>query len=403
MKKHSDIRAGNTNSLILLIMLVIITTLLSFFAWESYKDIEVVKIGNPEGPIKPSDSMKNLDQEMKEIQEKIDALKQHRDDLEDVYLERASALSAYNIQVVDGNVIGDEKSNQLWLAFTNLLVAYQERSLAVWDKGENKAERIAFEEMNNIIASMRDSTDDILNKINDEEDAFNTTQDRLNEEKDELDDADNKMTRAHNDREARLKSEKLGLETDIRELLELELTWLTEVQEDGELLEAAEAGDYAVINLGSEHSCVAGLRFEIFNIEKGMHVTKGFAEVIEVGPRTSSCRILRESQSSRRPITNGDKIGNPVFSPNKPRTFVLAGEFQRYNAEDIANFIRQTGGIVRKVLGPQDSVGPNDDFIIAGKDADLHLNQAREFHVIAMTEDYLLDFVQTTFSTAQVD
>lgn len=181
-------------------------------------------------------------------------------------------------------------------------------------------------------------------------------------------------------------------EDSIRSLLEIELRWLTELQPDGKIMETIINDGTVIIDLGSRDKIFAGLLFDVFAHEQGRYVAKGSVEVVDVQGSVATCRVLNEIDGHRRPIAIGDYVGNPVYSAKKPPVFVLSGEFKNYNTDDLASFIRATGGIVSETLRP------GCDYLVAGERSEKTQDVAREYQLVAMTEEQLLKYVQPTFS-----
>jgi hypothetical protein len=182
------------------------------------------------------------------------------------------------------------------------------------------------------------------------------------------------------------------LEDEIRKLLELDLRWLTEVEPVGRLMVVEDRSKRVIIDIGTDDRVFAGLLFEVFSWDKGFYVEKGMIEVIEVQDSIAICRILSQNDPRLHPIAREDRIGNPTFNPRRPNTFVVAGEFNRYNRSDIEQFIRRSGG----VIVPQ--VGPGVDFLVAGERSDREQAQAREYKILGMKEEQLLKYVLPLFS-----
>ncbi len=111
----------------------------------------------------------------------------------------------------------------------------------------------------------------------------------------------------------------------------------------------------------------------------------------EIGDNISKGRIIEEVDPRHLALHPGDQAGNPVFNPRNPKVFVLAGEFKLFNRSDLENFIRETGGIVRS------EIGPGVDFLVAGDRSEGVQDRAREFRLLAMYEDTLVRFLNTTF------
>ncbi len=148
-----------------------------------------------------------------------------------------------------------------------------------------------------------------------------------------------------------------------------------------------------IINLGLKDKVFPGLLFEVFQYERGKYRVKGLVEVVEVRNSISLCRVLEVTDRKSWPLAKDDYIGNPVFSPDRPKAFVVAGDFVRFNRTDIENFIRQTGATVRERLSP------GTDFLVVpsveykGREMD----RAREFQVVAIDEERVLRFLRTEF------
>ena len=75
-----------------------------------------------------------------------------------------------------------------------------------------------------------------------------------------------------------------------------------------------------------------------------------------------------------------------------PRSCTKTPEFMHYNKSDIEGFIRATGGVVAEELGP------NCAFLVAGERSEIEQASARQFQILALKEDTLLNFVQKSFA-----
>ena len=51
--------------------------------------------------------------------------------------------------------------------------------------------------------------------------------------------------------------------------------------------------------------------------------------------------ILEQKDRRLHPLAKDDRIGNPTFNPRRPKTFVVAGEFERFNKADLESFIQK--------------------------------------------------------------
>jgi hypothetical protein len=112
-----------------------------------------------------------------------------------------------------------------------------------------------------------------------------------------------------------------------------------------------------------------------YDLPKG----KGSIEVISVGSdHTSQCRIIHTEPGQT--ISQGDIIANLVYDRNIKFNFVVYGDFDLANsnasirandAPVIRRLIEQWGGRVQPILDkdhPADSVTPETDFVVVGKE-----------------------------------
>lgn len=230
---------------------------------------------------------------------------------------------------------------------------------------------------------------DVTKRISDDEALFTKDHDDLTKRLDDINAAREKTEKQHREDYGRRATNISKLEDDIGKLLELELKWVTEIEADGKIEETA--ANQVIIDLGTRDKVFPGLLFSVFNHEKGRYIDKGMVETIEVRDGIAVCRVLKQNDPKTFPIGRGDLVGNPVFDAKAPKTFFVAGEFKHYNKEDIEQFIRSTGGVVATALGP------NCDFLVCGERSDPERAAARQFQILAMTEDQALSFVQKTF------
>ena len=201
---------------------------------------------------------------------------------------------------------------------------------------------------------------------------------------------------AFRQRLSELATRKAQLDDRIRELLNLELSWVEELLPDGEVLRTTIGTPYIVINLGSNNGVFNGLRFQIFQYQRGRQVVKGMCEVIDTKQTIATCRVITENESQRNPIAGGDIVANPIFDQQRQLSFFLAGDFTKFNRSDLATFIHQTGGRV------VDTLQPGVDYLVVGEGSqtrsEIARDTAREFRIEAIKETQLVDFVQTTFA-----
>jgi hypothetical protein len=199
---------------------------------------------------------------------------------------------------------------------------------------------------------------------------------------------------------------------------------------DGEIKTVA--GNQCFINLGQGDQISVGMTFEVYDPNKGIPPLgdgtstpeptrrtvkaaamaaatgstasktedkyeyelpkgKGSIEVISVGSdHTSQCRIIHTEQGQT--ISQGDIIANLVYDRNIKFNFVVYGDFDLANsnasirandAPVIRRLIDQWGGRVQPILDkdhPAESVTPETDFVIIGKEPILPNFSAEELN-----------------------
>jgi len=253
-------------------------------------------------------------------------------------------------------------------------------------------ERQTFPALEEAISKRQTEQQQVMQHAQEQEQQFNTDVEALGAQQEDLNTKRDQAQRQRRE-EFSKKATNIGqLEDKIRDLLELELRWMTEIDPDGEVLETGVDKGFVVVDIGKANKVFPGLIFADFQYEKGRYHEKGMLEVIEVETHIATCRVIAEYDARHYPIAKSDKVGNPVFDEKSPKVFVLAGEFENYNKADLEEFIRKTGGVVR------DKLSPGVDFLVAGNRSDKQQDNAREYQVLAMKEEQLLRFLQTTFA-----
>jgi hypothetical protein len=247
--------------------------------------------------------------------------------------------------------------------------------------------RQKFPKLDESVNKRRDELNAVLKKINDQDAQLQEDTKRLSDQTDLLNKSQAAAEKVNREEKSRRDTQIGQLEDKIRHLLEIELHWLKDLDPEGQILEVTPDSPHVVINLGSSDHVVPGLVFEVFQYDHGRYLEKGLIEVVQTQPQISTCRVLNVIDPKRSPLSKDDYIGNPVFSTSRPKVFVVSGEFKTHNREDLENFIRQTGGIVR------DSLSPGVDYLVAGKGSEHVQQNARDYLIQAMTEDQLLKYV----------
>ena len=190
-------------------------------------------------------------------------------------------------------------------------------------------------------------------------------------------------------------SERVKLDARIVEL-EARVQFLTqqvdlasrEMRPDGKLVaaEAAQAG-YVVIDRGFKHNLRKGTFFTVFAPRAGKLVLKGEIEVVKVDDRLSTCRVIREN-SPNDPFVNGDLIHNPVWDPDRVKSFAIRGDFRRFSKAEITRFIEEGGGRV------DSEMKAGTDYLVAGAAAEQATDLAVKLGVSILSEDQLIEFIR---------
>lgn len=260
------------------------------------------------------------------------------------------------------------------------------RSVAseAWQKAPNIEE---------VIAKRQDQLAGLHKKLSDADADYKTHSERLTAQKEALIKTTEENGKKYNE-EISTRLTNIGKrEVEIRKLLELDLRWLTELEPLGRILECNANNPRVIVNLGSKDQVMPGLLLEVFQYERGKYRAKGLVEVVEVRSAISLCRVLEVQDRKTWPLAENDFVGNPVFNPERPKSFVVAGDFTRFNRTDIESFIRQTGATVRERLSP------GTDYLVVPSASYMgrEIDRAREFQVVAMDEERILRFLRTEF------
>ncbi|MBA3699095.1 MAG: hypothetical protein H0W78_09590 [Planctomycetes bacterium] len=298
-----------------------------------------------------------------------------------------AGIATHDQTEIDGKPLADSS----W-ALTRTLIATSQKDTASLKAEHESPIRQKFEKLDQAVANRQDELQAVLKRINDQEGAFREDQERLNAQVETLGAEKEKAEKSNREDYSRRATRIGQLEDRIRDLLELELRWLTDLEPEGRLLEVNPTSPHVIINLGSSDRVVPGLIFEVFQYDRGKYVEKGMIEVVQTQAQIATCRVLNVKDARKMPLSQNDYIGNPVFSTRRPKVFVVSGEFKTHNKEDLEMFIRQTGGIVREKLSP------GVDILVAGERSDKDQDNAREYAVHAMTEEQLLKYIRRDYA-----
>lgn len=257
-------------------------------------------------------------------------------------------------------------------------------------KEADAADRKRPSALEDAVKKRQDELNEALRRISDQEAAFNRDRDELTKKLDELAAAKDKVEKEQRQAYSTRATRVAQLEDRIRELLNLQLRRIDELDPDGRVLEVA--GSLAIIDLGSQDRIVAGMRFAISAMTKGRQVEKGLLEVVQASASIATCRILATTDARRLPISPGDAVANPAYDRRHAPVFFLAGEFKRFSKQDIASFIHAAGGTVAERLGP------DCEFLVTGERSEREQAAARQYSILAMDEAFLLRFLPPAYA-----
>jgi hypothetical protein len=148
---------------------------------------------------------------------------------------------------------------------------------------------------------------------------------------------------------------------------------------DGQIVRVPGNGQ-CFIDIGRGDQVVAGMTFEVYDKTRGippagdptndnnLPVGKASIEVIEPGPSSSLCRVIRLNYGEA--LAEGDLIVNLVYDRNTKYNFVVYGNFDLdqngvatpQDAEVIKRLVTQWGGNVVS------DINVNTDFVVLGKE-----------------------------------
>ena len=384
----------------ILVILVVSALFFTFLVINESNQITEMKEGGEDarGETVPALLSKVTDLKIK-IRESENAIELRKRELRRADLELAKSrylmvgdkvvagIATHDQPEIDGKALPES----MW-ALTRTLIATAQKDTEALKTEHESPIRQKFEKLDQAVANRQDELQAVLKRINEQEGAFREDQDRLNAQVETLGVEKEKSEKANRDDSNLRATRILQLEDRIRDLLELELRWLTDLEPEGRLLEVNPTSPHVIINLGASDRVVPGLIFEVFQYERGNYVEKGMIEVVQTQAQIATCRVLSVKDSRKMPLSQNDYIGNPVFSTRRPKVFVVSGEFKTHNKDDLEMFIRQTGGIVREKLSP------GVDILVAGDRSEKDQDSAREYAVHAMTEEQLLKYIRRDYA-----
>jgi len=150
---------------------------------------------------------------------------------------------------------------------------------------------------------------------------------------------------------------------------------------DGEIIQIGK-NNVVYINLGMGQQVYKGLTFEVYDRTEGIPRVAGVTEeqlpagkasleVINVGPGSSECRLIKTTPD--QPVVVGDIIANLIYDPNVKWNFRVYGEFDvdgngvatTAEAEVVKRLVKAWGGRIT------DQLNFDTDFLVIGREPQL--------------------------------
>ena len=397
--------SGNTTALLSTIICVILTILFGILTFSNATHANGLLSGSQENPQEyPTDRsltarQTELASKEKEVTEKSATIKYLEAEVYKLDMELAREGFRYDTKEDAWiNLVATNDGGGLMTKWTRtrIKIANIQQRIDAWRKSYAAREGGShFEQFQELEDKLQSEMQNVLAQASEAETAFEEEKEQLLEQLSKLRAKKKANEKTFRDKFGELRTRRTQLDARIRDLLDLRLEWLQEIKPDGKVLEVDLVNNYLIIDMGSANRVFRGLRFEVFQYDRGQHVRKAMVEVIEMYEHFSRVRILESFADKHNPITTGDLIGNPIFDRRGRATFVLAGEFEIFNRSDLITFIEQTGGQV------VDTLGPGVDFLVSGNRAEDAEDAAREYQIIAMKEARLIEYLQTTFQKGQ--
>jgi hypothetical protein len=166
---------------------------------------------------------------------------------------------------------------------------------------------------------------------------------------------------------------------------------------DGQVVGTSPGEGQAFISIGADKKVVLGMTFAVYADAGAIRPDpttgeyprgKAALEVISVGERTATCRVLFETKGS--PVVSGDVIANALFDPNKVYKFVVFGNFDTnrdgrptpLELNDLRSLVESWGG---KVV---DELAGDVDFLVLGEEPILPPRPSSD-QPIEVQQDYI--------------
>ena len=131
-----------------------------------------------------------------------------------------------------------------------------------------------LEDLKDTIANLTDETSRVASYNTEISNNAQDSVERLESKQEALEAERRTNNQAFRQRRSELATRKAQLDDQIRQLLNLELSWVEELLPDGKVLQTTLDTPYIVINLGMNDGMFNGLRFQIFQYQRGRHIQR---------------------------------------------------------------------------------------------------------------------------------
>lgn len=254
----------------------------------------------------------------------------------------------------------------------------QAEALRASGAASDKQHQAALAKVDGTIGDFRAAVEDAQNRLNAAITAFETFRVELEESQ--------RNTLAEKDRELNESREEVSVLSEKVAALQSKVELASgRATNPADLVDASVAGidptsGNIFISIGSQSRVTPGMTFEVFDNAASIVASaeqgsggKASIQILKVGDRTSTCRVLRSTKG--QPVIKGDVVANAVFDPNYRFKFLVHGAFDvnkdgratPAESDFLRERIRSWGG---EVIDGSDLTG-DLDFIVLGSEPSL--------------------------------
>lgn len=248
--------------------------------------------------------------------------------------------------------------------------------------------RVEIESKQKYIKELRDERKKLNNRITQQDAKLSTVTETLTQKIEKLEEEKQDILKNKRGEVAELQSRIRQLEDRISKLIDKRVEQFQSVEKDGEIFQANNEQRLVAVNLGRKENIQLGMKFEVFQIRGGgKYVPKGIIEIKEVQD-TVSLGYIEVLNNINDPIMIGDNIGSPLYDRFSKKRFFVAGDFKKFQREDLEKLIKESGGLI------VDKVGIYTDFVVLGyKNIGTAKQEAINMGVVLMNESDLLKYL----------